>query len=174
MESTLPIRFGSSGRHLFLHVSGIHLYIDDINGTSISRQLRSLFNPSVQNVFSIALQTPAHGTLAWSTFHSLLALALHYFLLCLAQIRSSTNVDHLQGFGIPKPLLDYPVLALLYSATAISPIACLLSGRAWPTTLWWSCSLVLTVVIETMGKSIAEETRGLVELETKKYTAPNA
>jgi len=93
----------------------------------------------------------------------LLAILVH---LNLAALLHAEFVHRHNIQIIPHPIS--------YGLSALAPCLCVLLGRSWQTTVWWSLTGVIVFIIHIVQRSIALGHTALLELERLKYMARGA
>lgn len=107
-------------------------------------------------------------TLPFSTGFTILSLTIHLYFAIL--LHPDLVRTHLQLSRNPKPL-PYSVL---YVISAIGPIVSLLLRLPWQTTAWWSLTAIIVFVVQSAMDAAESSSRGIFELESKRYVARGA
>lgn len=140
----------------------------------LSRQITYLFSPTKQtplaNVFPIT--SPNNTPIPLSTVLTLLSILTHLNLLLQSRLPLLLSLSRKLS---STPNAVEPVsFALTYAVSAVGPALSLFLGKPWQTTGWWTSSLFIAYVTQTVVEAIEEGRNGVAEVEGMKYVAPGA
>jgi len=137
-----------------------------IKTSTFYRQFIQLLAPTASNpVFIIFPEDlpSSRSVIPFARGFTLLALFIHLNLAILFHpddVRTCLQLTH-----NPKPL-SY---GMLYALSAVAPTLSLFLYSPWKTTLWWLLTTVVIFVVQCAMNTIESSSRGISELESKRY-----